>query len=200
MRIAAVDRMMPPKPDFCAACVRIEQMPARRTTGLLLALLIGFAALLLSPFYLVATAALAAQDLQGAASIRPMAIAQIIAGLAFWLILLGLPIYRLLDTLTRSRSIEISAGQVSIEDRVFGRTKIWSGALADFLGVSPYLRASLSGVRHELILVHPELHRSVLVAMAPRLMQSEVDQVTTALGLRELAPQTFRQRPEKKSI
>ena len=135
----------------------------------------------------IATAALADQDLREAVSTRPLAAAQILTGLAFWLILLGFPIYRLLDTLTRSRSIEIAGGKITVRDRVFGRTSSWNAAVSEFLGVAPYLRASLSGVRHELILIHPERQRSILVAMAPRLMQSEVDQVASALrrGLRD---------------
>lgn len=192
MRIAAIDSMTPSMPDFTVPSVRIDQFPARRTTGVLLAVLIAFAALLLSPFYLVATAALADQGLREAAATRPLAMVQICVGLAFWLVLLGFPIYRLLDTLTRSCIVEIAAGRVTVSDRSFGRSSSWSAPLADFLGVAPYLRASLSGVRHELILVHPDRERSVLLSMAPRLMQSEVDQVATALGLKELAPQILR--------
>lgn len=194
MRIAAVDRMTPSMPDFTAGILRIDQLPARRTTGFLLAVLIAFAAVLLSPFYLVATTAFAEQNLRDVVSTRPLAAAQIMAGLAFWLVLLGFPIYRLLDTLTRSRSIEIASGRVTVEDRAFGQVSSWSAPVADFLGLAPYLRASLSGVRHELILVHPDRERSVLIAMAPRLMQSEVDLAAASLGLRELAPQALRPR------
>lgn len=200
MRIAAIAEMTPPMPDFTASFVRIDQRPARRTTGCLLALLIGFAVVLVSPFYLVASAALATVNLGEAASVRPIASAQIVTGLAFWLILLGFPIYRLLDTLTRSRSIEIAADQFTIHDRVFGRATSWSAPLAEFVGLAPYLRASLSGVRHELILVHPERQKSILVAMAPRLLQSDVDHIVAALGLEELAPQALRYRDDKKSI
>lgn len=192
MRNAAIDSMTPSMPDFTAASVRIDQFPARRSTGVLLALLLAFAAVLLSPFYLVATAALADQGLRDAAATRPLAIVQICVGLAFWLILLGFPIYRLLDTLTRSRVVEIAAGRVTVADRSFGRSSVWSAPVADFLGLAPYLRASLSGVRHELIMVHPDRERSVLVAMAPRLMQSDVNQVAAALGLKEVAPQILR--------
>ncbi len=189
MRLAAIDRMTPSMPDFSAPSILIEQMPARRTTGFLLAVLLAFAAVLLSPFYMIATTALADQALREAVSTRPMAIAQIIAGLAFWLVLLGFPIYRLLDTLTRSRTIAITNGHVTVTDRVFGSDTSWNAPLSAFAGVAPYLRASLSGVRHELILVHPDRERSVMIAMAPRLMQSEVDQVVAATGLKELPPQ-----------
>ena len=123
---------------------------------------------------------------------RPLAAVQIAAGLAFWLVLLGFPIYRLLDTLTRRRSIEISDGRVTVIDRAFRTDTSWSAPLGEFLGVAPFLRASLSGVRHELILVHPDRERSVTVALAPRLMQSEVAHIAALLGLAELPPQALR--------
>jgi hypothetical protein len=195
MRIAAIDRMTPSMPDLTAASIRIEQFPARRTTGFLLAALIALAAILLSPFYLIATAALADQGVREAVAIRPLALVQIISGFAFWIVLLGFPIYRLIDTLTRSRIIEIAAGSVTVTDRAFGGTKVWTAPLETFLGLAPYLRASLSGVRHELILVHPDRRRSLLIAMAPRLLQSDVDQIAAFFHLRELAPQAFRRTP-----
>lgn len=195
MRFAAIDRMTPSMPDFAGLQVTIQQLPARRTTGVLLGILLIVAAALLSPFYMIATTALADQALRDAVSTRPLASLQILTGLAFWLVLLGFPIYRLLNTLTRSRIIEVAAGRVTVVDRAFGVETCWSAPMSEFLGVAPYLRASLSGVRHELVLVHPDRARSVLIAMAPRLMQPEVDQVASALGLPELPPQMLRQPP-----
>ncbi|MCU0955410.1 MAG: hypothetical protein MUC37_12580 [Hyphomicrobium sp.] len=191
MRPSAVDSMTPSMPDFAAPTIRIVQLPARRTTGLLLFSLLAVAALLLSPYFLIVTAALADQTVREVASARPLATAQILAGLAFWLILLGFPIYRLLDALTRSRSIEIAGGRVSVADRAFGKVSSWDAPLTEFLGVAPFLRATHSGVRHELILVHPERQRSLLIAMAPRLMQSDVNPVLAALGLSELPPRVL---------
>jgi hypothetical protein len=183
--------MTPSMPDFAAPTIRIVQLPARRTTGLLLLALFAVAALLLSPYFLIVTAALADQTVRDVASARPLATAQILAGLAFWLILLGFPIYRLLDALTRSRAIEITDGRVWVSDRAFGRVSSWNAPLTEFLGVAPFLRATHSGVRHELILVHPDRQRSLLIAMAPRLMQSDVNPVLAALGLAELPPRVL---------
>lgn len=192
MRLAAIASMTPSMPDFSRASVRIEQLPARRTTAFFLSVLILFSAVLLSPFYLIATTALADQALRDAVTTRPLAAAQIAAGLAFWLVLLGFPIYRLFDTMTRRRIIEISNGRVTVTDRAFRTDTSWSAPLGEFVGVAPYLRASLSGVRHELIMVHPERERSLTVALAPRLMQSEVDHIAALLKLAELPPQALR--------
>jgi len=75
MRLAAIDRMTPSMPDFANLYVTIEQLPARRTTGILLGTLMLFAAALLSPFYMIATTALADQALRDAVSTRPIRIA-----------------------------------------------------------------------------------------------------------------------------
>ena len=50
------------------------------------------------------------------------------------------------------------------------------------------MRASLSGTRHELILVHPERDKCVLLSVAPRTTQAEVDRVATLLGHKEIPP------------
>lgn len=192
MRLAAVDRMDPAAPDFSGSSTRFEQVPSRRAVAALLAVLIPAAALLLFPFYLLATTALADQGLRDLAATRPLATVQVLTGLAFWLLLLGFPIYRLLDTLTRSRTVEMASGQVTVEDRVFGRTQTWTAPLSDFEGIAHYLRASLGTVRHELILVHPDRDRSLLLTMANRLHQSDLDAVCTRLGLPEIPASVFR--------
>jgi len=194
MRLAAVDRMSPPMPDFSGSTIRIEQLPARRSVGVLLAFLVAVAAVLLFPFYLLASSALADQGLRAVVATRPLAAVQVLTGLAFWLFLVGFPITRLVDTLTRSRSVEIAGGLVTVSDRAFGRFATWQAPLSEFCGVVPYLRASLSGVRHELILLHPDRDRSVLIALADRLHQSDVDRIAGALAQPELPPRALHGR------
>jgi hypothetical protein len=195
MRLAAIDRMTPSMPDFTEPVVHLLQQPSRRSVGALLALLTMIGALMLLPFYLLASSALADGGLRDAVATRPLATLQILTGLAFWLLLIGFPIYRLGDALTRARSVEIANGLVTVEDRAFGRSATWSAPIGEFIGLVPYLRASLSGVRHELILLHPDRSRSVLIALADRLQQSEVDRIAGALGRPELPPRAIRGRP-----
>jgi hypothetical protein len=192
MRLAAIDRMSPSMPDFTAPVVQILQQPSRRSVGALLALLIVIGALMLFPFYLLASTALADGGLRDAVADRPLAALQVLTGLAFWLLLIGFPVYRLGDALTRARTIAIADGVVTVEDRAFGQCASWSAPLGEFIGVAPYLRASLSGVRHELVLVHPDRSRSVLIALADRLQQSEVDRIARVLGRPELSPSAVR--------
>jgi hypothetical protein len=48
------------------------------------------------------------------------------------------------------------------------------------------VRASLSGTRHELILVHPEREKSVLLSLAAKMAQTEVDRVATLVCHKEI--------------
>jgi hypothetical protein len=192
MRLAAIDRMTPSMPDYTAPVVHILQQPSRRSVGALLALLTLIGAVMLFPFYLLASSALADGGLRDAVATRPLAALQVMTGLAFWLLLIGFPIYRLGDALTRARAVTVANGVVSVEDYAFGRIATSSAPIGDFIGVAPYLRASLSGVRHELVLVHPDRSRSVLIALADRLQQAEVDRIAQALGRPELPPRAIR--------
>jgi hypothetical protein len=58
--------------------------------------------------------------------------------------------------------------------------------LASYAGVAHHIRASLSGNRHELILVHPDPARTVLVAVAPRFGESDIQRLCLLLGHREV--------------
>jgi hypothetical protein len=197
MRLAAIDRMTPSMPDLSLPVIRLEQRPARQTVGARLAFLLLAATLLLFPFYLLVSTALADQTLRDAVATRPMATVQVLTGLAFWIFLFGLPIARLVDAVTRTRTVEIADGLVTVHDRAFGRGETWQAPVAAFSGVAHYLRASLSGVRHELILVHPERERSVLLTVADSLLQSDLDRVCGALSLSELPASAFH-RPSHK--
>ena len=64
----------------------------------------------------------------------------------------------------------------------------WSEPLSAYAGVAHHVRASLSGTRHELILVHPEREKSVLLSVAPRTTQAEVNRVINLLGSFEIPP------------
>ena len=88
----------------------------------------------------------------------------------------------------RTRTVEIADGLVSVTEGGHFRSWAWAAPLASFTGVAHHVRASLSGTRHELILVHPTRAMSVLLSVAPRTTQSEVDRVATLLGHKEIPP------------
>jgi hypothetical protein len=63
-----------------------------------------------------------------------------------------------------------------------------SAPLASYSGVTHRVRASLAGSRHELILVHHEREKSILLSVAPRTSQADVERVAALLGQRQIPP------------
>ena len=72
------------------------------------------------------------------------------------------------------------------ERGIFAR-RTWSEPLAHYAGVAHRVRASLSGLRHELILVHRNPSRTILLAVANRIAPEEVARVANLLGLAEIS-------------
>ncbi|MDX2309540.1 MAG: hypothetical protein NW216_14970 [Hyphomicrobium sp.] len=182
MRAAAIEHMTPADLSFSLPA-RFEQAPSQRAIFMTLLFLVPTAVALLLPFWHLAIGLATEAAVRNAALEHPATLAPIGLALVFWIALLGFPILRMLDTLTRSRTVEIAGRTVAVTDRVFGRAKTWRGTLGSFDGIAHNVRTSLGGVRHELILVHPERERSVLIAIAPRLTEAEINLATVVLGL-----------------
>jgi hypothetical protein len=100
----------------------------------------------------------------------------------------ALPTKRLVDRLATTRIVDIDDGVVTVTEGGYFRTWTWSAPLAAYAGVTDHVRASLSGTRHELILVHPEREKSVLLCVAARTSQSEVDRIAGLLGHKQIPP------------
>jgi hypothetical protein len=111
---------------------------------------------------------------------------EVLAAIAFWIYLLILPIRRLSNRMTLTRTVAIDAHNVTVTEGGYLRTWTWSAPLGSFAGVAHHLRATLSGTRHELILVHPEREKSVLLSLADTMSQREVERVAHLLRQKEI--------------
>lgn len=185
MRISAVDRISPAAAPIVLP-LSLVQTPSRRSALVLLLLFLPVATVLLAPFALLATGLVEDPSLRETLAGRPASLFQILCGLGFWAVLLGWPIKRLFDGLTKSRKVLIDNGVIDVTDTGIWGTRDWQAPLGAFAGIAHHVRASRSGVRHELILVHPDRRQSVLLAMADRMNQSEVDHAVDILGLPEI--------------
>jgi hypothetical protein len=189
MRAAIFDRVEPPIPAELP--FRLVASCSQRAAALMLVLAvpfviaIGFAtvALILHALFAPAARAVVAQ--------HPALGLEILAAVAFWTCLLGWPLKRLFDRLSVSRTIDIDAAAVIVIERSYFRTRSWGVPLASFSGVAHHVRASLSGTRHELILVHPDRDKSVLLSLAAKVGQAEVDRVAALLGHKEISPRVL---------
>lgn len=167
MRPSAVHYMLPANPSYGDPLVLFEQKPARKFVATVLIVLLLVLLLLYSPFYMIFTAALADQGLlRETITERPRALIQILAAFGVFLFFIGGPIYFLFDTLTRSRRVQIAQGCITVTERAFGFSKTWQASLLEFKGIKQTVRALLSGVRHELILVHSDPQRSIVLQMS----------------------------------
>ena len=142
---------------------RIEQRPSRFSAVFFLLLLVPATLALMIPVLMLAVTAVAEPASRAMIAGQPMAVAQTAAGLIVWALLWGVPASRFFNRLGRQRSIEIDGTQVRVVDRSMAGTSNWTAELSDFIGLAHHVRASLSGSRHELILVHEDAEKSLLV-------------------------------------
>lgn len=180
MRVAIFDRVEPSVPSelpvrlFATCSQRAAAVKLLFAVPAVLLLAIATVLLILEAFMAPGARALIVQ--------RPTLALEILAALAFWAYLVGLPVKRLVERLTVTRMVEIDPTTVTLTERTRFATRTWQVPLASYAGVAHHVRASLSGTRHELILVHPERAKSVLLALSPAMDQREVERVAALLG------------------
>ncbi len=186
MRVAIYDRVEPPVPSelplqLVETCSH-RAAAAKLVFAVPVVLAVGFATLSLVLYALLAPPA------RALVAEHPALGLEILAAIAFWTYLLGLPLKRLFDRLAVKRTIEIDATTVTVTEGGHFRSWTWQAPLSSFAGVAHHVRASLSGTRHELILVHPTREKSVLLSLAHQMSQSEVDRVAALLKHTEVPP------------
>lgn len=118
---------------------------------------------------------------------RPHASLVALLGLTAWMVMFGWPMARVLATIGSSRHIALANDVVTVRDRRLLRQTTWSQPVCAYVGVAHRVTTSLSGTRHELMLVHPTPARSILLATATKIGQTEIDSVARLLGCREIA-------------
>ena len=72
---------------------------------------------------------------------------------------------------------------VSVSDCAVLGSRSWQAPLEEFSGIAHWVRSSLSGVRHELHLVHPDPRKSLLIHRADHISQATIDAAGALLGL-----------------
>ena len=118
-----------------------------------------------------------------AAADNPLAALQVVAGLGLWTALFIVPARRLLQRFGTQRSVRIEGGMVSVSDRAVLGSRLWQVPLEEFSGIAHWVRSSLSGVRHELHLVHADPGKSLLIHRADHISQATIDAAGALLGL-----------------
>jgi hypothetical protein len=185
MRIAAIDAVSTAAP-FEHLPVRLEQSASRTSAFVQLLLILPVAAVLLVPFGLVA--ALATEQPEALSFIvdRPLTAIQLGLGLALVAAIAAIPVRRAASKLGRSQTITIDDGLVTVTTKGLVGTASWSAPISSFLGLAHHIRATVSGARHEIVLVHPARDRSLLLEMSNRISKERIEALCAVLGLAEL--------------
>ena len=191
MRAAAYDTVVPNSP-ITSLPLNLVETASRASPILVLLLALPVALAGLVPFWLILQHA-------GPALLGSNPAATITLGIALiaWTALFGWPIARQTGRFGLCRSITITHGHVRVADRGLLASSAWNEPLSAYLGLAHHVRSSLSGTRHELLLIHPDPARSLLLRTAASISHGEIDVLTNLLGCREIAPRMFYRKPQQ---
>ena len=154
-----------------------------------LVLLAGLAGVIVLPQIALAVFALANPETRATILARPLMTAELAVAMTFWIGLFAWPLRRLLARVNGRRRIEISRSIVAVSDEKLLGTKTWMAPLSAYQGITHRVRASLSGSRHELILVHPDASKSVLLMVSEYISEVEIQRFACQLGLPHIPAQ-----------
>ncbi len=173
-----------PGSAFAALPFSCVQQSSRPAAILLLLLMLPVLAVLIIPPALILL--LAVEDLRHAVADKPLAVGMLVLGLATWAAVFLVPTQRLIRKLWTARTVNVAADCVTVNDSGFLGSRLWTAPLSDFAGIAHHVRATLSGVRDELVLVHRDRRRTVLLHTADRISQATIDQAAALLRLPQL--------------
>ncbi|MBN9267259.1 MAG: hypothetical protein J0I75_22340 [Hyphomicrobium sp.] len=145
--------------------VRIERSNARWSTMLGLTAAGATILALFGGMFLVTTQAISEPETVSLALAKPMATLQIVAGLLLLSALLLVPVRRLLADLGREGFVEIDGNIVRVAEKGLFSSRTFREPLDQYEGVAHRIRTTVSGLHHELVLVHPDARRDVVIAL-----------------------------------
>lgn len=193
MALHSFETIDPPAP-LTALPARIEQSCPRIRTVVSLAALSVAALAIVTPFAAVLAHLIDTPHARSLMTEQPGSVVQLALGLVVWTVLLGWPAKRLARRLITRRIVCLTRGHVAVEETGIKGTSSWTLPMTAFTGLAHHVRASVSGVGHELVLRHDDPSRSVLIAVAPRITQSEVERICALLEVREIPARLLYER------
>ncbi|MBS0233610.1 MAG: hypothetical protein JSR99_08990 [Proteobacteria bacterium] len=163
--------------------ITIRQSNAKLTKLPGLVLMTALAAVIVLPQLGFAVYALTSADVRSALIRHPSTAIELALALVFWAGLIVWPLRNILMAAISDRLVDIRSGEVKVLDRTPFSTVLWEMPLQNFEGVALHTRTSLSGVRQEAVLVHPNRSRSIILMTADRIGQPELDRLCQLLDL-----------------
>lgn len=185
MRIAAIDRIEV-SVTTQGIPVEFQQHPAKLKAAALIALSTAAIATMLAPPTLIAIDLVNSPHALAALIERPMSTVLLAVGVMVCLALLYFPLRAGLSRLGSGSNVRLEHGMVTVDDFGLTGSRRWSLPFNQFCGVSHHIRATLSGPRHEIILVHPDRSKDVLLQLGNRAPEPGADHFARLLGLPEV--------------
>jgi hypothetical protein len=195
MRSAAFESISPSAP-ITALPLILVQRPSHSRPWLLMMLALPAAAATLAPMSILA--AHAVQD-HAVLLERIETTLLMVACVLIWLAIFAWPIARHAVRIGSMRRVTIENHAISVVETGLFVRRTWRQPMSAYRGLAHHVRASLSGTRHELLLIHPDPARSVLLRADDTIGQSEIDGLARLLHCREIAPQVFYRNTEVKA-
>ena len=184
-----------PATDFESLPIAFVGTSSRGSAVTRLLLLVPAMAILLVPLSLVIAHAQSEPSALDTVAARPISAFQVALGIAIWCGMFLLPLREIVMRLGSRRTVRIDSEMVGVTDKTPFGTTTWEASLKDYAGIAHHVRTSLSGTRHELILVHKDAARNVLVAVADRIPQTTLDRAKALFGLPEVPARALYDRP-----
>ncbi|KAB2848709.1 MAG: hypothetical protein F9K44_10075 [Hyphomicrobiaceae bacterium] len=116
----------------------------------------------------------------------PVAFLALALQVVLWCVLAAMPVKTIGGRIGIVRRVLVEPTRVLFIERSLSGTVRLRCSTAEFRGIAHVVRATLNGTHHELILVHAEARRSILLMTAPLISQAVIDEVRLKLGLPEV--------------
>ena len=173
-----------PAPDFAQFPIVFTLTTSRTSAVVKLLMLAPMMVLLAVPLTLIG--AHAEHPALSLISDNPVSALQILTGFVVWVALFIWPLKRIVACMGARRTVAIDGQSVNVVDSSpFGGSR-WSVPLASYRGIAHHIRASLSGNCHELVLVHADPSKSVVLAISDRVSQTMFERAKVLLRLPEV--------------
>jgi hypothetical protein len=175
------DHVTPNEPQH-GLPLRLNLTPDRGRTVARLLLIVPGLSVLLAPAAL-ATYLIMRGDPSVLARHDPFVFAALAAQPALWVLLFTIAMMAVLPRLGRQRVVTLTLDHVSVLEQGMTGTTAWRVPTSSYRGIAHHVRATPGVVSHEIILVHDNPERSVLLHTSPMVNQRSLDHYCNLLQL-----------------
>lgn len=166
--------------------VRIVRARRAWSTALGLGAVLAMTLPLFGGMFLLTSEAMSKPEAVSRALAQPLTTVQIVLGVLMVSALLLVPARRLVAGIGRAGIVEIDGNVVQVAEKGLLSTRKFSEPLDAYRGIAHRIRTSVSGIHHELVLVHPDARRDVVIALDGMDASTTPAAVIARLGLPEI--------------